>query len=39
MADGMGCTVSESYIIPGIWQITEIKTQYKVTLYPGEVND
>jgi hypothetical protein len=35
---GVGCTVRESYVIPGIWQITDDKSQYKVTLYPNDID-
>jgi transglutaminase-like putative cysteine protease len=38
-ADGTACTVIESYIIPGIWEITEDKTQYELALYPNEVEE
>jgi transglutaminase-like putative cysteine protease len=39
MPDGTGCTVSESYVIPGIWQLTEDKTGYELALDAGEVED
>jgi transglutaminase-like putative cysteine protease len=35
---GVGCAVTEYYVIPGIWQITDDKTQYKVTLHPNDVD-
>lgn len=39
LPDGKGCIITESYVIPNIWQITEDKERYELPLYPNEVDD
>jgi hypothetical protein len=39
MPDGAGCLVKESYIVPGIWQMSEETKQYTLRLDPNEVEE
>ncbi len=32
-----GCRVTESYVIPNIWQLSEDKEHYKIFLKPGDI--
>jgi transglutaminase-like putative cysteine protease len=38
LADANACRVTESYVIPKIWQIDDEKNNYALFLYPAEIN-